>query len=657
MASPARFAPPAALGLSLCLLLAALALAAHALADQVPPGRWWPALLWPDPADMAQVAAAYSALPRLAVSLLAGAALGLSGGLLQHVLRNPLAAPNTIGISAGAQLALAAAAIYAPSSLGVLGRDAVAFAGGAGAVALVLLLAWRGGLAPVSVLLCGLVVGLYLGSLSGVLVLLHTRQLAGLFVWGSGSLVQLGWGASGQLLLRLALGAGAATLLARPLRLLELPDGMARGLGVPVPLIRLAGLGIAVALGSSVVSLVGVIGFVGLGAPALVRLADGARPGLLRCMLAGAALLALTDQAAQLASSLTVLPLPTGAVAGLLGAPLLLLLMTRLVPAASAIPVAAPFAPARPLLPMLAGAAVLLALVVAAALLAGPSAEGWRVGTAMLPLRAPRVAAAGVAGAMLAVAGLLLQRVLGNPIASPDVLGIGAGTMLGLVAALWLGLGADATVPRLLMGAAGGAAALAVIMAFSRGGTATGRMLLAGLSLGAAFESGMALLLASGNPRGETVLAWLSGSTYLVGAEMAGAAALGMIVLLAFAGATVRWLDLLALGPGMARSLGLRPGPARAALLLVAAALSGVATLLVGPLSFVGLLAPHLVRLAGLHRAAAQLPATALCGAIIMVLADWAGRTLLFPAEIPAGVVAALVGGPVLLWALSRGRS
>jgi len=182
-------------------------------------------------------------------------------------------------------------------------------------------------------------------------------------------------------------------------------------------------------------------------------------------------------------------------------------------------------------------------------------------------------------------------------------------------------------------------------------------MLLAGLSLGAAFESGMALLLASGDPRGETVLAWLSGSTYLVGAEMAGAAALGMIVLLAFAGAAVRWLDLLALGPGMARSLGLRPGPARAALLLVAAALSGVATLLVGPLSFVGLLAPHLVRLAGLHRAAAQLPATALCGAIIMVLADWAGRTLLFPAEIPAGVVAALVGGPVLLWALSRGRS
>jgi len=643
------------MGLSLCLLLAALALAAHALADQVPPGHWWPALLWPDPADMAQVAAAYSALPRLAVSLLAGAALGLSGGLLQHVLRNPLAAPGTLGISAGAQLALAAAAIYAPSSLGVLGRDAVAFAGGAGAVALVLLLTWRGGLAPVSVLLCGLVVGLYLGSLSGVLVLLHTRQLAGLFVWGSGSLVQLGWGASGQLLLRLALGAGAAVLLARPLRLLELPDGMAQGLGVPVPLIRLAGLGIAVALGSSVVSLVGVIGFVGLGAPALVRLADGTRPGLLRCALAGGALLALTDQAAQLASSLTVLPLPTGAVAGLLGAPLLLMMMTRLVPAASSIPASAMFAPARPLLPVLAAATMLLALVIAAALLAGPSAEGWRISTAMLPLRAPRVVAAGVAGAMLAVAGLLLQRVLGNPVASPDVLGISTGTMLGLVAALWLGL--DATGPRLLMGAAGGAAALAVIMAFSRGGAATGRMLLAGLSLGAAFESGMALLLASGDPRGETVLAWLSGSTYLVGTEMAGAAALGMIVLLAVAGATLRWLDLLALGPEMARSLGLRPGPARAALLLVAAALSGMATLLVGPLSFVGLLAPHLVRLAGLHRAAAQLPATALCGAIIMVVADWAGRTLLFPAEIPAGVVAALVGGPVLLWALFRGRS
>lgn len=639
---------------ALCLTLLVLAglLAAQGLAEQVPP-RLWPALAWPDPASMAQVVAAYSVLPRLAAALLAGAALGLAGALLQQALRNPLASPGTLGISAGAHLSLAAASLYAPGLLVAVGRDAVAFLGGAGTMALALALTWRGGLAPAAVALAGLAVGLYAGAVGAVLALLHTRQLAGLFVWGSGSLAQLGWAVPGQLLLRLTLAAAAAWLLARPLRLLDLPDEAAQGLGVPVPLIRLAALAAAAALGGSVVSLVGVIGFVGLAAPMLVRLAGAGQRSTAWAPVMGAALLAVTDQLVQRISGLSATLVPTGAVTALLGAPLLLWLLTRVSSGRAAPALAAETvrrAPrAAPVL--LLGTLVLLGLV-GLALALGNSLSGWTWGTAMLPLRVPRVAAAATAGAMLAVAGAVLQRMLGNPLASPEVLGLSTGTMLGLVAALWLG--ADGVAARLLAGAAGAAGVLAILLAYARGGGAPERMLLAGIALGTSFEGVLALLLASGDPRAETVLAWLSGSTYAVDAGLAWTAAGMMLALLALAALAARWLELLPLGDGVAAALGLGPRRARAVLLLLVAGLTGTATLLVGPLSFVGLMAPHLARLLGLPRAGTGMAGAALCGAVVMVAADWLGRTVLFPAEIPAGLVAALLGGPALLWGLAR---
>ena len=639
---------------ALCFVLLALAglLAAQGLAERVPPGLWWPALVRPDPASTAQVVAAYSTLPRFAAALLSGAALGLAGALLQQALRNPLASPGTLGISAGAHLSLAAASLYAPGLLAAAGRDVVAFCGGAGAVGVVLALTWRGGLAPAAVVLAGLAISLYAGALGTVLALLHTQQLAGLFVWGSGSLTQLGWAVPGQLLLRLALAALAARLLARPLRVLDLPDDAAKGVGVPVPLIRLAGLAVAVTLGGSVVSLVGVIGFVGLAAPTLARLAGANRHGLAWAPPMGAALLAVTDQIVQRVSGAVAVELPTGAVTALLGAPLLLWLLTRAAGQAGPQPPAdtARRAPrAAPVL--LLGVLTVLALT-GLALVLGNSLHGWAWGTAMLPLRAPRVAAAAAAGAMLAVAGAVLQRVFGNPAASPEVLGLSTGTMLGLVAALWFG--ADGAGARLLAGAAGAGGVLAALLAYARGGAAPERMLLAGIALSAAFEGLLTLLLASGDPRAETVLTWLSGSTYAVDAGLAWAAAGLMLALLGLASLGARWLEMLPLGDDVAMALGVEVSRARMALLLLVAGLTGVATLLVGPLSFVGLMAPHLARLLGLPRARTQLAGAALCGASVMVAADWLGRTVLFPSEIPAGLVAALLGGPVLLWSLAR---
>ena len=137
--------------------------------------------------DPARMVLLYSTLPRLATALLCGAALSLSGVLLQQVLRNPIASPTTLGLSAGGNLALAVASLFVPSLIG-FGRDLVALAGSSLAAGLVFFLGARRGFAPVSLVLSGLIVSLWCAAVASILILTNERYLASLFIWGSGSL-------------------------------------------------------------------------------------------------------------------------------------------------------------------------------------------------------------------------------------------------------------------------------------------------------------------------------------------------------------------------------------------------------------------------------------------------------------------------------------
>lgn len=289
----------------LSVTLAALAAAAtlRNLSVQLPSALWFDAALVPDIDDMRQVLVHYAFLPRLIVSLLCGAALGLAGTVLQQVLRNPLASPETVGVSAGAYLALALATLFAPSLL-AFGREWVALAGAFAALAAVLALSWHKGLSPLSVVLAGLVVSLYAGATGAALVVLNHEWLAGLFIWGAGSLGQQDWVTTFWLLPRLGIAALAIGLMTRPLTLLGLEDEGARSLGVPLGVYRFAGLGMAVALIAFVVAAVGVIGFVGLAAAAFARIGGARRFGqrLVVAPLIGAALLWAADQGVQLAT-------------------------------------------------------------------------------------------------------------------------------------------------------------------------------------------------------------------------------------------------------------------------------------------------------------------------------------------------------------------
>ncbi|WP_200845340.1 iron chelate uptake ABC transporter family permease subunit [Roseomonas sp. 18066] len=160
--------------------------------------------------------------------------------------------------------------------------------------------------------------------------------------------------------------------------------------------------------------------------------------------------------------------------------------------------------------------------------------------------------------------------------------------------------------------------------------------------------------LLTGDPRLLPLLGWLAGSTYAVTAAEAGTACALAVVLLPLAGLAARWLAILPLGVATGTALGLPWTRLRPLLLGLAALLTGAATLLVGPLSFVGLMAPHLCRMIGLRGTAAPLAGAALAGALVMTLADWLGRTIAFPWQVPAGLVATLLGSAYLLGLMLR---
>ena len=647
----------------LCVVLVGGAVAATLsnLVVQLPPALWLEAFAKPDIDDMGQVLVHYAFLPRLAVSLLCGAALGLAGTVLQQVLRNPLASPETVGVSAGAYLALALATLLAPSSL-AFGREWVALAGAFVALAAVIALSWHKGLSPLSVVLAGLVVSLYAGAIGAALVVLRHEWLASLFIWGAGSLGQQDWSTTLWLLPRIGTAALAIFLMVRPLTLLGLDEDGARSLGVPLGLYRFAGLAAAVALIAFVVAAVGVIGFVGLAAATLARIGGARRLGqqLVMAPLIGGALLWATDQAVQIATGPQGDLMPTGAITALLGAPLLLWLLPRLALGSEAPALTAERLPraSRPGL-VLAAIGLALLLLLGLALLFGPGPHGWTFafGDALQPLlswRWPRVLAALGAGAMLALAGLMMQRLTGNPMASPEVLGISAGAALGMMVALFAL--ADAGRPLQTAAATIGAfAALLVTLAIGRRAAyAPERLLLAGVALTALFDALILVLTTTGDPRAMLLVNWLTGSTY--GVDPSAALLTGGIAICLFALAPLfmRWLDILPLGAAAVQGLGINLKGARILVLLVVAALTAASTLIVGPLTFIGLMAPHLARRLGLSRALPQAAGAVLAGALIMVAADWIGRTAIFPHQIPAGLVATLIGGPVLMWLLRR---
>lgn len=271
-------------------------------------------------------------------------------------------------------------------------------------------------------------------------------------------------------------------------------------------------------------------------------------------------------------------------------------------------------------------------------------------------LRVPRIALGALVGAALGLAGALVQSVTRNPLASPDVIGVGHGAAAATVLALATGaVASPGAMPAVSVAGGLAAAALVYVLAWRRGMQAS-RFVLTGVGIGVALSAVVQLYLTDSElEAAEQVKLWLTGSLNGRGWEQAGPLAVVLLLCLPALVWASRALRPLGLDADTAAALGVRVQRTQLGLTVLGVVLAAVATGAAGPIGFIALTAPQLAK--RLTRTP-QLPllGSALTGAVVLVGADLAARTLMPPLEIPVGALTALVGGPYLLWLLAAPR-
>ena len=306
-------------------------------------------------------------------------------------------------------------------------------------------------------------------------------------------------------------------------------------------------------------------------------------------------------------------------------------------------------------------AALILALAIGSVNIA-PS-ELWKViqgegsalyRTLLLDLRLPRTLSAFATGGLLAVAGALMQVLLRNPLADPYVLGLSGGAAVGALLAMLTGMGAF-----VISGSAFAGAMLAMVLVFGlahgTGSWTASRLLLTGVVVAAGWGAVITLMLAvTPSYKLPGMLYWLMGDVSYARTPWPA------LVVLIFAIAVIlplaRNLNVLARGPMQAAALGVSVRPLEWTIYVLASMLTATAVTTAGSIGFVGLIVPHMLRLVLGNDQRIILPASALAGGTLLVLADTLARTVIAPEQLPVGVITALLGVPTFLYLLHRSR-
>lgn len=332
----------------------------------------------------------------------------------------------------------------------------------------------------------------------------------------------------------------------------------------------------------------------------------------------------------------------------------------------------APVAPARgPRALWLLAAVVVLALVTAASLAVGARGLAletvWRALTqfdpasgdhAVVHARIPRTVLGLLAGGALGLAGAAMQGVARNPLADPGIIGINAGAALAVVTGIYV-FGVSSLTGYIwfaFVGAAAAAVLVYLVASLGGDGATPVKLALAGAALSAGLFSLMNVILVSSRDTLDRFRFWqvggIAGRDWSVILPALPFLLLGAAIVLA----TGRILNNLALGDDIARGLGQRVGPARGVTALGIVLLCGSATALAGPIGFVGLVIPHAVRFLTGPDYRWILPFSLILAPALLLAADVIGRVILLPGEVPAGIVTALIGAPVFVWLVRRGK-
>ncbi len=652
------------LSLLLTASILALGLIYLQIGIEISPARQWQLVSGLSSDSFNDFEFTYARLPRLAMVLLVGLVMGLTGSLIQQLTRNPLLSPMTLGTASGAWLALIVVNIWWPTLVEDYGA-LFAMTGALLSMALVIMIAGWQNLSGLPVVLAGMSVNILLGALTSAIILMNDQYARNLFIWGAGDLAQNGWDSVLWLLPRLAVVVIIFAIAPRILTLLRLGQEGAAARGMNVAGLFLLLMVCGIWLVSSALTIVGVIGFIGLIAPNIARSlgAITARDELWISTLLGMLLLLLTDGLALYLSQFTPDLIPTGITSALIGAPALIWFTHRRLSAQDQLFFRMPQGAeqlSRVTITLLAAA---FTLVLALSCLVQLLNQGWLItipDSFIWSLRWPRITTAIAAGAGMAIAGVIMQRLIHNPLASPDLLGMSAGAVFAIVVTGMVMGQFDSSFGAFsgpIIAFSGSMLTLGVLLILGkRKSYAPSVVIMTGIALAALIETLVQFVLIKGTDDVYSILRWLSGSTYRVESSEALLLVSGTLVLTGLAFICHRWLTLISAGRNVALARGLDVNRAFVLLLIISAALCALTTAIMGPVAFVGLLAPHMAAMLGARAVIPQLIIAAVLGSTFLLLADWLGQIVIYPAQLAAGTMVSLIGGSYFVFLLLKGR-
>lgn len=287
------------------------------------------------------------------------------------------------------------------------------------------------------------------------------------------------------------------------------------------------------------------------------------------------------------------------------------------------------------------------------AALTAPTPENDTTWTILVLIRLPRVLMAIVVGGALAVAGVIFQALLRNPLAEPYILGISSGGTVGAIVAITLSLG-TLGVPALSFAGSAAVMGIVYLLAQRRGQLDTFTLLLAGVMIGAFFNAAILLIIAVFHQELRTAFLWLMGNLSGAGFPSLGVITPPIILIIGILWSRARAFNLIATGDETALQLGVEVRTAKRAAYLMASLLTGAAVSVSGVVGFVGLIIPHICRILFGPDHRLLLPASAILGALFLLVTDTLARTLIAPSEIPVGAVTAAIGAPLFVYLLRR---
>ncbi|EIO4087617.1 Fe3+-hydroxamate ABC transporter permease FhuB [Vibrio parahaemolyticus] len=601
-----------------------------------------------------------SQLPRLSITLLVGAMLGLTGSLMQQLTQNNLTSPLTLGTSSGAWLALVIVNIWFVDWV----ADYSAFAAMAGALVafgLIISIAGVRNMTGLPLVVSGMVINILLGSIATALIILNAQFAQNIFMWGAGDLSQYSWDWFEWLLPRSTVAIVILIVAPRILTLMKLGQegAAARGLAVLPAFGALMVMGIW--LVSASITAVGIISFIGLLTPNIAR-AMGARTPrdeLISSMLLGAALLLITDSTAIYLSLLLEETIPSGVAAAAIGAPALIWFTRKKLTATDQLNLSMSQGKTALSNAAVWGIAVMgiIGILAYSFVTHGISGIEFAIpGEFQWQLRWPRMISAISVGVALSVAGIILQRIVYNPLASPDILGVSSGATFAIIIT---GVMVGSVLDAFNWGVAflGSLTVLILLLIIGkRSHFNPSNFVLSGIALSALLQALVQFALAQGSGESYKILLWLTGSTYRVTSTSALVLLISVLVLLAIVLALSRWLTLISIGRAFSNARGLNPSSANTILLVIVALLCAFSTATVGPVSFVGLVAPHMAMMLGARKVKEQLFVGSLIGATLMVWADWLGQIAIYPSQIAAGTLVAIIGSTYFLFLMLKSK-